>query len=32
MGKLQEQPVPAYAGEHGVEGEACPDAAGGMNV
>src|ERR671916_1440303 len=32
VGELQEQPVSAYAGEHGMERKVCPDAAGGMDV
>src|SRR5918997_6481065 len=32
VGELQEQPVSAQAGEHGMEREPCPNATGGMDV
>jgi hypothetical protein len=32
MGKLQEQPVVSYAGEHGMKREMCSGATSGMNV
>ena len=32
MGKLQEQSVVSYAGEHGMKREMCSGATSGMNV